>query len=72
MLTRPYGKFKLRTQNSELRTQNSELRTQNSELRTQNSELRTQNSGRSLDLSGNIKAHSVRILRTGCAFWFLN
>ena len=43
-------------------------------LRTQNSELRTQGVDclNVIDLSGNIKALSVRILRTGCAFLFLN
>ena len=38
------------------------------------SELRTQGVDclNVIDLSGNIKALSVRILRTGCAFLFLN
>ena len=58
MLARLFGEFKLRTQNSELRTQNSELRTQGVDCLNV------------IDLSGNIKALSVRILRTGVPFCF--
>ena len=56
MLARLFGEFKLSI----------------SELRTQNSATKGVCCLNVIDLSGNIKAHSVRILRTGCAFLFLN